>query len=59
MLSINMLNNPRLSVSPEPPYDVLQAFVRENHIALKGSGSGALSGLVFAIKDVFKVLGST
>ncbi len=59
MLSINMLNNPRLSVSPEPPYDVLQAFVRENHIALQGSGSGALSGLVFAIKDVFKVLGST
>lgn len=59
MLSINMLHNPRLGVSPEPPYDVLQAFVRENHISVKGSGNGSLEGLVFAIKDVFKVLGST
>lgn len=59
MLSVNLLGNPRLSVSPTPPYDVLQAFVRENHIALQGSGTGPLSGLVFAAKDVFKILGST
>lgn len=54
-----MLNNPRLDVSPDAPYDPLQAFVRENHIALQGSGVGPLAGLKFAIKDVWKVLGST
>ena len=59
MLSNNMLNNPRLSVSDDPPYDVLQAFVRENHIAMEGSGEGPLKGMVFAAKDVFKILGST
>jgi len=50
---------PRLSVNPTPPYDLLQAFVRHNHIALKGMDSGPLNGLVFAIKDVWKVIGST
>lgn len=59
MNSINMLNNPRLSVSSEPPYDALQAFVRENHIALKGISGGELEGLNFGAKDVFKILGST
>lgn len=54
-----LLNLPRLDVSSDPPYDPLQAFVRENHIALQGSGSGPLEGLKFAIKDVWKVLGST
>ena len=54
-----LLNLPRLDVSSEPPYDPLQAFVRENHIAIQGSGSGPLEGLKFAIKDVWKVLGST
>lgn len=54
-----MLNNPRLDVSPDAPYDPLQAFVRENHIALQGSGVGPLAGLKFAIKDVWKVIGST
>lgn len=55
----NMLNNDRLRVSSEPPYDPLQAFMRDNHIALPGMKEGALSDLVFAIKDVFKVVGST
>lgn len=55
----NMLKNEKLGVSPNPPYDPLQAFVRENHIALKGSGKGLLGGLVFGAKDVFKILGST
>ena len=59
-MTINkMLNNKRLEVSADPPYDALQAFVRENHIALKGSGTGELSGLTFAAKDVFKIRGST
>ncbi len=59
MIETNMLNNKKLSVSEEPPYDVLQAFVRENHIAINGSGEGPLMGMVFAAKDVFKILGST
>ncbi|MCL2000083.1 MAG: amidase [Planctomycetes bacterium] len=53
------LKLPRLAVSPTPPYDPLQAFVRENHIALNGLGEGPLSDLVFAIKDVWEVMGST
>lgn len=59
MTPTKMLNNPRLTVTPNPPYDALQAFVRENHIALSGSGHGPLTGLTFAAKDVFKILGST
>lgn len=59
MSIVNMLNNPKLEVSPEAPYDPLQAFVRENHIALGGADTGELKGLNFAIKDVWKVLGST
>lgn len=55
----NQLVCERLTVSPEPPYDPLQAFVRDNHIALEGSGHGPLQGLVFAAKDVFKIKGST
>ncbi len=59
-MTINkMLDNKQLRVSAEPPYDALQAFVRENHIALKGSGTGELNGLTFAAKDVFKIRGST
>lgn len=56
---MNSLDNPKLSVSETPPYDSLQAFMRYNHIALEGKNEGALAGMVFAIKDVFKVLGST
>ena len=37
----------------------MQSFVRENHIALEGSGEGRLAGTVFAAKDVFRILGST
>lgn len=59
MNSNNMLNNLKLEFSTEPPYDVLQSFVRENHIALKGLDNGLLKGLTFAAKDVFKILGST
>ncbi len=54
-----LLNLPRLEVSDQPPYDPLQAFVRDNHIAIEGAPNGPLSGLVFAVKDVFMVLGST
>ncbi len=53
------LKNEKLTVSPEPPYDALQAFVRDNHIALEGAKDGPLRGLAFAIKDVFMVKGST
>lgn len=58
-LKHHLLNNKKISVSQEAPYDPLQAFVRENHIALKGKDQGGLSDLVFAAKDVFKVVGST
>lgn len=59
MQTKQLLNNEKLSVSHQAPYDPLQAFVRENHIALKGSDQSELSDLVFAAKDVFKILGST
>lgn len=54
-----LLKNPRLSVSPNPPFDPLMAFVRDNHIALEGSKEGKLKDLVFAAKDVFMIKGST
>ncbi|MGO1919181.1 MAG: amidase family protein, partial [Alkalibacterium gilvum] len=54
-----MKNLEKLSVSTVAPYDPLQAFVRDNHIAMKGLKSGQLSDYVFAAKDVFKVKGST
>lgn len=54
-----MLNNQKLSVSAQPPYDPLQAFVRDNHIALPGLEEGPLAGLTFGIKDAFEILGST
>lgn len=53
------VDNKKLSVSASPPYDPLQSFMRFNHIAMKGKEEGPLAGTVFAIKDVFKVLGST
>jgi amidase len=46
---------------PEPgraPDDPLNAFCRENHIALVGAPSGPLAGVTFAAKDVFDVAGS-
>jgi amidase len=59
MKNNTLLNNPRLSVSSNPPYDALQAFVRDNHIALEGSKEGSLKDYVFAAKDVFMIKGST
>lgn len=56
---VQSLNHQKLSVSPEPPLDPLQAFVRENHIALNGLENGPLASYVFAAKDVFKIKGST
>ncbi|PKM69656.1 MAG: hypothetical protein CVU94_02755 [Firmicutes bacterium HGW-Firmicutes-19] len=59
MEKLKLLDLPRLTVSDQPPYDPLQAFVRDNHIALEGSKSGPLNGLVYAAKDVFMIKGST
>lgn len=42
---------------PGPPDDPFGAFCRDNHVALRGSGSGPLAGLTFAAKDVFHVAG--
>lgn len=49
----------KLTVKSEAPYDAFQSFMRFNHIALKGKKEGPLSDYVFAVKDVFKVKGST
>ncbi|GEK92171.1 amidase [Alkalibacterium kapii] len=54
-----MRNLEKVAVSNTPPYDPLQAFVRDNHIAMKGLKGKPLSNYVFAAKDVFKVKGST
>lgn len=59
MINYSLLHNKKLSVSPVPPYDPLQSFVRDNHIALEGMEDGPLNDLVFAAKDVFKIVGST
>jgi amidase len=40
------------------PNDPLGAFCRDNHIAVKGSGTGPLAGLTFAAKDAFHVKGA-
>lgn len=40
------------------PNDPLGAFCRENHAVLPGSGRGTLTGLTFAAKDVFDIVGS-
>lgn len=59
MTDFTMFIDKKLKVSSTPPYDPLQSFVRDNHIALKGINSGALNGLTFSAKDVFKIKGST
>ena len=38
--------------------DPLNAFCRHTHVALAGSGSGPLTGLTFATKDVFDIAGN-
>ncbi len=49
------------SVEPETPGlpfdDPVGAFLRENHVALEGASLGPLSGLTFAVKDVFHIAG--
>ena len=40
------------------PNDPLGAFCRDNHIAVKGAGSGPLAGLTFAAKDAFEIVGA-
>jgi len=40
------------------PDDPLGAFCRENHLALKGSGNGQLTGFTFAVKDAFHIAGA-
>jgi amidase len=40
------------------PNDPLGAFCRENHAAMKGSGTGPLAGLTFAAKDIFNIAGA-
>ncbi len=40
------------------PNDPLGAFCRENHAALKGSGTGPLAGCTFAVKDAFHIAGA-
>jgi amidase len=39
------------------PDDPLLAFCRHNHVTLPGSGRGPLTGLSFAVKDLFHVRG--
>jgi amidase len=49
------------SVKPETPSlpfdDPAGAFIRDRHVALNGAASGPLSGLSFAVKDVFHIAG--
>jgi amidase len=40
------------------PNDPLGAFCRDNHVAVKGSGTGPLAGLTFATKDAFNIAGA-
>lgn len=54
-----MFINKKLKVSNDPPYDPLQSFVRDNHVAISGKSSGILSHYVFSAKDVFRIKGST
>lgn len=39
------------------PDDALGAFCRHTHVALTGSGTGPLSGLTFAAKDIYDIAG--
>ena len=44
--------------TPSLPFDdPVGAFRRENRVALEGASSGPLSGLTFAVKDVFHIAG--
>jgi amidase len=39
------------------PHDPVGAFCRDNHVALRGSGSGPLAGLTMAVKDIYDIAG--
>jgi amidase len=39
------------------PNDSLNAFTRHTHVALDGSGAGALAGLTMGVKDVYDIAG--
>ena len=45
------------SATAPPPHDPVGAFCRDNHVALRGSGSGPLAGLTMAVKDIYDVAG--
>ena len=40
-----------------PPHDPLDAFCRDNHVALEGAPDGPLKGLTFGVKDIFHIAG--
>jgi amidase len=45
-------------MTPGLPFDdPVGAFLRENQVALPGASTGPLSGLTFAVKDVFHIAG--
>ncbi|OGA04746.1 MAG: amidase, partial [Betaproteobacteria bacterium RIFCSPLOWO2_02_64_14] len=37
--------------------DTLNAFCRHTHVAVRGSGRGALAGLTFGVKDIYDIAG--
>lgn len=39
------------------PHDPVGALSKDNHVALRGSGTGPLAGLTMAVKDVFHIAG--
>jgi len=39
------------------PDDALGAFCRHTHVAVSGSGSGPLAGLIFGVKDIYDIAG--
>jgi len=39
------------------PDDALGAFCRHTHVAVAGSGAGALAGLTFGVKDIYDIAG--
>ena len=45
------------SATAPPPHDPVGAFCRDNHVALRGSGSGPLAGLTMAVKDIYDIAG--
>lgn len=49
---------PHADTYDRPPADPFGAFCQENHVARPATGEGQLSGLSFAVKDVFDVAGS-